>query len=134
MQLARMAGARVIVTTGGADKLAHFCKRLAASSGIILKIAEEAVNKACETQAGGHPRRAPLLCSTFATRDRAEGMAAFAEKRKPSPRSRRAAHRRSPGQAGAGSAKKIVRLPSFRGSSSRMRKRAASRARNVSAV
>lgn len=59
-------------------------RRLAASSGIILRIAKEAVNKAYEThlQEGIYVERR-LLYSTFATHDRAEGMAAFAEKRKP---------------------------------------------------
>lgn len=59
-------------------------RRLAASSGIILRIAKEAVNKAYEThlQEGLYVERR-LLYATFATHDRAEGMTAFAEKRKP---------------------------------------------------
>lgn len=58
--------------------------RLAEASGLILQLAKEAVNKAHEThlQEGLYVERR-LLYAAFATEDRREGMAAFAEKRPP---------------------------------------------------
>uniref|UniRef100_A0A2A6C8S2 Probable enoyl-CoA hydratase, mitochondrial n=1 Tax=Pristionchus pacificus TaxID=54126 RepID=A0A2A6C8S2_PRIPA len=59
-------------------------EKIAAQSPLIVQICKEAVNRAYETtlREGLHVERR-LFHATFATKDRKEGMTAFAEKRKP---------------------------------------------------
>ncbi|GMR31770.1 hypothetical protein PMAYCL1PPCAC_01965, partial [Pristionchus mayeri] len=59
-------------------------EKIAAQSPLIVQMAKEAVNRAYETtlREGLNVERR-LFHSTFATKDRKEGMTAFAEKRKP---------------------------------------------------
>ncbi|CAD6193551.1 unnamed protein product [Caenorhabditis auriculariae] len=59
-------------------------EKIAEQSPLIVQLAKEAVNKAYETTLaeGVHLERR-LFHATFATKDRKEGMSAFAEKRKP---------------------------------------------------
>jgi enoyl-CoA hydratase len=75
---------RVVPSGTQVDEAVAIGKRLAACSGIVLRLAKEAVNKAYEThlQEGIYLERR-LLYATFATHDRREGLTAFAEKRQP---------------------------------------------------
>lgn len=75
---------RVVPAGAQLTEAIAIARQLAGASGIILQIAKEAVNKSQEThlQEGLYVERR-LLYATFATEDRREGMAAFAEKRSP---------------------------------------------------
>ena len=58
--------------------------KIASMSKPIVAMAKEAVNKSYEMSLGeGLDTERRLFHSTFATKDRAEGMAAFVEKRSP---------------------------------------------------
>ncbi|SEN46883.1 enoyl-CoA hydratase [Gemmobacter aquatilis] len=88
---ARAAGlvARVEPDDAYLDTALALAAQIARSSRPVVMLAKEAVNKAYETalQEGIHLERR-LLYATFALEDRREGMAAFAEKRKPQFRNR----------------------------------------------
>ena len=88
---ARAAGlvARVEPDDAYLDTALALAAQIARASRPVVMLAKEAVNKAYETalQEGIHLERR-LLYATFALEDRREGMAAFAEKRKPQFRNR----------------------------------------------
>lgn len=66
------------------DEAFKLAEKIASHSKIIVQLAKEAVNSAYETtlnQGMNHEKK--LFHSTFATKDRKEGMSAFVEKRKP---------------------------------------------------
>ncbi|MDO5706474.1 MAG: enoyl-CoA hydratase-related protein [Paracoccus sp. (in: a-proteobacteria)] len=87
--LARGLVSRVVPVETYLNEAVDIAGKLAERSRPVLQIAKEAVNKAYEThlQEGLYVERR-LLYSTFALDDRHEGMAAFAEKRKPEFRNR----------------------------------------------
>lgn len=75
---------RVVPAGTQVDEAVALGKTIAASSRPIVMLAKEAVNKAYETHLSeGIYVERRLLYATFATKDRQEGMNAFAEKRKP---------------------------------------------------
>src|SRR5580698_4830442 len=66
------------------DEALAAAEKIAAMSGPAVAMAKEAVNRAFETPLSeGMNVERNLFHSTFALEDRAEGMAAFIEKRKP---------------------------------------------------
>ena len=66
------------------DKAIQLGNKIAEQSPLIVSMAKEAVNRAYETTlAEGLLFERRLFHTTFATKDRKEGMSAFAEKRKP---------------------------------------------------
>ena len=76
--------ARVVPTADLLEEALKLGEAIAAKSQPIVQMAKEAVNAAYETtQAEGLKYERKVFYSTFATEDRREGMAAFAEKRSP---------------------------------------------------
>src|SRR5438105_1535849 len=85
-QEAERAGlvARVVPAAGLMDEAIKVAETIASMSLPALMIAKEAVNRAFETTLSeGMNVERNLFHATFALEDRAEGMAAFTEKRKP---------------------------------------------------
>ncbi len=80
---------RVVPAADVVDEAVKTAERIAAMSAPVVALAKEAVNRAFETTlAEGVRFERRLFQSTFATEDRAEGMAAFLEKRQPAFRNR----------------------------------------------
>ena len=80
---------RVVPAADVVDEAIKTAERIAAMSAPVVALAKEAVNRAFETTlAEGVRFERRLFQSTFATEDRAEGMAAFLEKRQPAFRNR----------------------------------------------
>ena len=76
--------ARVVPAANLMDETMTLANKIAAQSLPIVLMAKESVNRAYETTlAEGIRFERRLFHATFATEDRREGMAAFAEKRKP---------------------------------------------------
>ena len=76
--------ARVVPAAALMDEALALAGRIAALSHPVVALAKEAVNRAFEGTLGDGVRfERRLFQATFALEDRAEGMAAFAEKRKP---------------------------------------------------
>jgi len=76
--------ARVVPAAALMDEALALAGRIAALSRPVVALAKEAVNRAFEGTLGDGVRfERRLFQATFALEDRAEGMAAFAEKRKP---------------------------------------------------
>jgi len=76
--------ARVVPTDRVVEEAVRIAEEIAAKSQPVVQMAKEAVNRAFETTlAEGLRFERRLFYATFATEDRAEGMRAFAEKRKP---------------------------------------------------
>ena len=66
------------------EKTLEFASRVASKSPAILRVAKEAVRAAMEMPlAAGIAYERDLFCLCFSTEDKAEGVAAFLEKRKP---------------------------------------------------
>lgn len=66
------------------DRLQAYAVRIAEKSPIALRMAKEAVKTAARTNLReGLDREADLFCLTFGSEDKAEGVRAFLEKRKP---------------------------------------------------
>ncbi|GBD41130.1 putative enoyl-CoA hydratase echA8 [bacterium HR39] len=75
---------RVVPTDRVVEEAIRIAEEIAAKSQPVVQMAKEAVNRAFETTlAEGLRFERRLFYATFATEDRAEGMRAFAEKRKP---------------------------------------------------
>lgn len=75
---------RVVPADGLLDEAAKVAEKIASMSTVASTAAKEAVNQAFEsTLAEGVHFERRLFFGTFATEDKAEGMAAFVEKRKP---------------------------------------------------
>ena len=75
---------RVVPAADVVDEAIKTAERIAAMSAPVVALAKEAVNRAFETTlAEGVRFERRLSQSTFAIEDRAEGMAAFLEKRQP---------------------------------------------------
>lgn len=80
---------RIVPAADLVDEAVKVAGRIAALSRPVVMMAKEAVNRAYEsTLAEGIRFERRLFHSTFATEDQKEGMAAFAEKRKPAFRNR----------------------------------------------
>jgi enoyl-CoA hydratase len=80
---------RIVPAADLVDEAVKVAGKIAALSRPIVMMAKEAVNRAYETTlAEGVRFERRLFHSTFATEDQKEGMAAFAEKRKPAFRNR----------------------------------------------
>ncbi len=76
--------ARVVPTDRVVEEAVRIAEEIAAKSQPVVQMAKEAVNRAFETTLSEGLRfERRLFYATFATEDRAEGMRAFAEKRKP---------------------------------------------------
>ena len=76
--------ARVVPAANLIDEAMALADKIAAQSLPILLMAKESVNRAYETTlAEGLRFERRMFHATFGTEDRREGMAAFAEKRKP---------------------------------------------------
>ena len=81
--------ARVVPAASLMDEAMALADKIAAQSLPILLMAKESVNRAYETTlAEGLRFERRMFHASFATEDRREGMAAFAEKRKPAFRNR----------------------------------------------
>ncbi len=75
---------RVVPAADVVDEAIKVARRVADMSAPVVAMAKEAINRAFEiTLAEGVRFERRLFQSTFATEDRAEGMAAFVEKRQP---------------------------------------------------
>ncbi len=80
---------RVVPAADVVDEAIKTAESIATMSAPVVALAKEAVNRAFETTlAEGVRFERRLFQSTFATEDRAEGMAAFLEKRQPAFRNR----------------------------------------------
>jgi len=80
---------RIVPAAELVDEALKVAARIAAMSRPVAMMAKESVNRAYEsTLAEGIRFERRLFQSTFATEDQKEGMAAFAEKRKPAFRHR----------------------------------------------
>ena len=76
--------ARIVPADDLLSETAKIAEKIASMSRVTAKAAKEAVNQAYEsTLAEGVHFERRLFYGTFATEDKAEGMAAFVEKRKP---------------------------------------------------
>ena len=76
--------ARIVPADQLLDEALKTAEKIASLSGPVVMMAKEAVNRAYETTlAEGIRFERRLFHATFATEDQKEGMAAFAEKRKP---------------------------------------------------
>jgi enoyl-CoA hydratase len=85
-QTALAAGlvSKLVASGTACDEAMALAKTLAAKSPIALRMAKQAVLAAYETTlAAGTVLERQVVCRAFATEDREEGMAAFAEKRDP---------------------------------------------------
>ncbi len=80
---------RIVPAADLVDEAVRVAAGIAAMSRPVVMMAKEAVNRAYETTLGEGIRfERRLFHSTFATEDQKEGMAAFADKRKPAFRNR----------------------------------------------
>jgi enoyl-CoA hydratase len=80
---------RIVPAAELLSEAVNVAERIAGMSRPIAMMVKEAVNRAYETTlAEGVRFERRLFHSTFATKDRKEGMAAFIEKRKPAFRNR----------------------------------------------
>ncbi|PIO58742.1 enoyl-CoA hydratase/isomerase family protein [Teladorsagia circumcincta] len=79
-----LTGNRVYPAEQVVDEAVKLGEKIAEQSPIIVQMAKEAVNAAYETTLNeGLRTERRLFHTTFATKDRKEGMSAFAEKRSP---------------------------------------------------